>query len=226
MLPARSAGLAGILLVAVALVPMAASAHFWGGNWFYWGTTLLPLTYTNGTGGFPAYTAAVDQGARNWYNTATPSDLISTSGWGNIYVYTYSDSSDSNWGVTSIQAMLTICGFLNNQCYSSLSDVPPGGYADPTPLGGGYGNYAQAYVALNRATLDSEGDFIKTKVATHELGHAQGLAHPLNQFAWFTWQCTAVMQQGRLSFNTPQPHDVFDFNRLYPSTIWAQNQAC
>ena len=62
------------------VTPMAASAHFLGGSWYYNKTFLLPLSYQNQAGGFPAYSSAITQGASNWYSTPTPSDLYSTSG--------------------------------------------------------------------------------------------------------------------------------------------------
>src|SRR3954453_16138061 len=75
----RSMGLVGLLLVlATVVTPMAASAHYLGGSWFYNRTFLLPLSYSNQAGGFPAYSSAITQGASNWYSTATPSDLYST----------------------------------------------------------------------------------------------------------------------------------------------------
>ena len=68
--------------------------------------------------------------------------------------------------------------------------------------------------------MDSLTAFMKIKVATHELGHAQGLGHPdVSPF------CTAIMQQGFLSFNTPQPHDKYDFDALYPG-FWTSPWAC
>src|SRR5579859_7842820 len=70
----RSLVLAGLMVLAVAAVPLAASAHFLGGSWWY-GGGLLPLPYQNNTGGYPSYTTAVDQAASNWYFTPTPSDL-------------------------------------------------------------------------------------------------------------------------------------------------------
>src|SRR5512138_2196450 len=105
----RSLALAGLLALIVAAAPLAASAHFLGGKWSYSGGVLLPLSYVNNTGGFPAYTSAVSTGASNWYYTPTPSDLYSVSSGGNITVNTFSDSAASYWGVTQIWASHQHC---------------------------------------------------------------------------------------------------------------------
>ena len=49
--------------------------------------------------------------------------------------------------------------------------------------------------------------------------HAQGLGHA------YSPNCTSIMQQGFLSFNTPQPHDSYDFDQLYPG-YWTAPYAC
>jgi hypothetical protein len=65
-------------------------------------------------------------------------------------------------------------------------------------------------IKFNRARLDPESDFIKRKVAVHELGHALRLGHS------FAGQ---VMQQGRTSVNTPQGHDIQDYCRRWPCLL-------
>lgn len=68
--------------------------------------------------------------------------------------------------------------------------------------------YSKNTVYMNQRTLDPENDFTRTKAATHELGHAIGLAHaPSGQ--------TSIMQQGHLPFNTPRIYDINDVNSLY-----------
>jgi hypothetical protein len=49
----RSLVLAGLMVLATAVAPLAASAHFLGGQWSYGGGVLLPLSYVNNTVGYP-----------------------------------------------------------------------------------------------------------------------------------------------------------------------------
>jgi len=214
----RSLALAGLMVLATAAAPLAASAHFLGGKWSYGGGVLLPLSYVNNTSGFPLYTIAVSQAASNWYATPTPSDLYSVSSGGNITLSTFSDSSVSYWGVTQIWANHQTCVLFI--CWTSNSEIPYNTYANPTTLPSGWSNYTSSAISFNRYTMDSLTAFMKLKVATHELGHAQGLGHPdVSPF------CTAIMQQGFLSFNTPQAHDKYDYDALYPG-YWTSPWAC
>src|SRR5882762_2157617 len=113
-----SVGIIGALLVlATALTPVAASAHFLGGSWWYNGGFLLPLSYQNQAGGFPAYLSAIQSGAGNWYSTHTPSDLYSTSGSANIIANTVYDTSSSYWGVTHLYANQQFC-FWFGGCFT------------------------------------------------------------------------------------------------------------
>ena len=70
--------------------------------------------------------------------------------------------------------------------------------------------YAWVDIYLNTRTLSSEGDFIRQKVAAHEFGHAQGLAHPA-----FWISNDSIMRQGSLPYNTPPQYDIDDINALY-----------
>jgi hypothetical protein len=213
----RGLALAGLMLLAVAAAPIAASAHFLGGSWSYSGGVLLPLSYQNNTGGFAAYTNAVNSAATNWYATPTSSDLYSVGGSANVTLNTFSDSSVSYWGVTQIWANHTTCFVWF--CWTSNSEIPYGANTSPTSLGSGWSKYTSSAIAFNRFTMDSLSDFMKLKVATHELGHAQGLGHAVSP------NCTSIMQQGFLSINKPQPHDYYDFDALYPG-FWSYGYTC
>jgi hypothetical protein len=164
-----------------------------------------------------AYTNAVNTAANNWYFTPTPSDLYSVSSSPNIYLSTYSSSGDSFWAVTRIWASHTSCVWWF--CWTSNDEIPYGAYTSPSGLGSGWGNYVYSTIAFNRYTMDGLSDFMKTKVATHEFGHAQGLGHA------YSPNCTSIMQQGTLSFNTPRDHDKYDFDALYPG-YWSFGYAC
>jgi Matrixin len=216
---ARRVAVAGLMLLAAAALPLSASAHFLGGSWWYNGGVLLPLSYQNQAGGFPAYSSAITQGASNWYYTPTPSDLYSTGGSSNFIANTVYDTSSSYWGVTHLYANQQVCFFFFGCLTFQNQEIPYGAYTSPTSLGSGWSNYTTGSITLNRWTLDSETDFIKVKVATHELGHLQGLGHA------YSPNCTSVMQQGYLSFNTPTAHDKYDFDILYPG-FWSAPYAC
>jgi hypothetical protein len=228
----RAMVLVGLMLLGTAVAPMAASAHFIGNSWPYSGPGLLALSYQNNAGAFPAYANAVNQGASNWFATPTPSDLYSVSGSANITINTVYDTTLSYWGITHIYANQQVClGFFGCIWWPGR-DFPFGAYTTPTSVSG-WSNYQYSTITLVRNTLDAETDFTKVKVATHEFGHAQGLAHA------YSPNCTSVMQQGYLSktiwngfmwvsvpFNTPQAHDSYDFDQLYAGSGWSAAYAC
>src|SRR6266851_3045669 len=85
------------------------------------GGGLLPLSYQNNTGGFPAYTNAVNQAATNWYWTPTPSDLYSVGGAANVTLSTFS-SGAGYWAVTQIWANQTTCVWVF--CWTNNNEIP------------------------------------------------------------------------------------------------------
>jgi hypothetical protein len=159
----------------------------------------------------------VNQAASNWYFTPTPSDLYSVGGAGNVTLNTFSSSGASYWGVTQIWANQQTCVWFI--CWTNNNEIPYGAYNSPTGLGSNWSNYTSSSIAFNRYQMDGLSDFMKLKVATHELGHAQGLGHAVSP------SCTSIMQQGFLSINKPQPHDFYDFDQLYPGS-WSYGWAC
>jgi hypothetical protein len=131
-------------------------------------------------GGNHRYLGNVYQGGVNWTNTPTK-----------VWV--------QQWPGVPYQLQITVQDvYLNDTWWAATTLSPCNGCT-----------YSSATIRLNQRTMDPLNDFMRTKVATHEFGHAIGLDHPASQ-------ATSVMNQGTLTYNTPRTYDINDVNRIYP----------
>ncbi len=79
--------------------------------------------------------------------------------------------------------------------------------------------FAQITILLYQRLLDQSSDAQRTKVATHELGHAIGLAHTTTMSGATKGTTPSVMWQGEVSGTvrtSPQTIDINRVNGLYP----------
>lgn len=77
------------------------------------------------------------------------------------------------------------------------------------------GSYSRVRVLFNRPGVDPLKDFMRTKVVTHEFGHALGLAHPPDNGS-ASRSDKSIMYQGVLPYNKPQSYDSGLMGELYP----------
>jgi hypothetical protein len=128
------------------------------------------------------------QGAKNWNDAGTK---VHIDAWPGVPYAIHIPFVDVNlrdewWGMTVFQDDCLTCGYTRNT------------------------------IELNQRTLDPEGDAQRTKVATHELGHALGLQHAKGIVSS---SVPSVMWQGSLGHqvtSTPQPFDISRVNGMYP----------
>jgi hypothetical protein len=152
----------------------------------YWPNPNLYYYY----GGAHRYLGNVYQGAANWTNAGTRIHISSWPGVPAPVHIAISDAAtgDTFWAITHWASSGTV-----HDCSACV--------------------YTQNSITFIRGTMDPLGDFMRTKVATHEFGHAIGLRHPLEVGLTNT---RSVMNQHNLPYNTPQPYDVGLVKELYP----------
>lgn|GEM_PF-2805085 len=154
-----------------------------GGSW------AAPNLYYS-YGGAHRYLGNVSQAGVNWSNTGTKLHISSWPGVPFRVHIAVSDvvSSDTFWAVT---------GFASNGAIPECTAC----------------DYTLNTVTFIRGTVDPLKDFMRTKVATHEFGHAVSLRHPKD--VGLT-QTKSIMNQGILSYNVPQAYDIGLIKAVYP----------
>lgn len=166
----------------ISMMSAPASAHRLGGQFRHTQGTWLYLPYYTGFSTNLWAYPHVRNAGSNWYYTNTKLVPYRSTNWATTKVDFYAVDWNTNWW----------------------------GLAQPKPCN--TCTYGYSVVYLNWRTMKHESSHTRTKVATHEFGHAFGLAHANT---WGSWFYNSVMKQGRLSYNRPQAHDVSDTNAIY-----------
>jgi hypothetical protein len=150
-------------------------------------------------GGGHRYLGNVAQGASNWNNTGTSVHISAWPGVPYAVQIPFVDVNmpDSWWGV---------------QIFGGTRTTGETLFPDDCSACG----YTRNTIELNERALDPSSDAQRTKVTTHELGHALGLEHP---DGWVDDSVPSVMWKGDVGgpiTETPQPYDISRVKGMYP----------
>ncbi len=210
---------AAVTFAALATTTNPVSAHFLGNHWSWGGgRCCLSLSYANTLSTDWRGYQAVDDAASNWTAITTVIGMNKVCyGCGQVITARgYFDSNSSYDGMSNVYA--TVCDLW---CTSD-QEIPYQACTDPCVLGGAgtmqsWSDYTRATMFLNKA--DSWYDqATEDGVANHEMGHDLGLSHNTN--------CGQTVMQPASPHGGVKSHDVYDLNKLYPSTDYSAVYAC
>jgi hypothetical protein len=213
----RSVILAGMMLAATVIAPLAANAYYYmgypNGKHAYSGG-LLNLWYSRNCSG--SFYGAAGDAAYGWNVTPTPvwwnegsvnkCDGGVWNGW--VDTYSYNNASDWAWGWAQAYALDTICDFYlwPFGCISSHQQLDP--RWDET--------YVAGTIEVNVAKNNGSDYFLLVGDVTHEMGHNLGLAHAGaycgcgDPYSYYS-----IMDYLNWSYNRPQSYDINAINYLY-----------
>jgi hypothetical protein len=174
--------------LAICLASPAAGHRFYpfGGQYRHTPGQYLYLPYAMTSGHPSGYTTAINRAMRAWFDTPTRVWPYPSNFQQSVVDFYMVSNQETWWGMA-----------LNRPCSGT-------GCA-----------YRWTDVYLNRRTMDPETLFTSQGIVVHEVGHALGLSHVCGQTSCPAGSDRTIMQWGRLSYNTPQNHDINDINAIY-----------